>query len=37
MQYVLYNKFNGAHTNYDGSGRDAADNNTLYFALSLLL
>jgi len=37
MQYIIYNKFNGAHTNYDGSGRDASDNNTLYFALSLLL
>lgn len=29
-QYVAYNKFNGASTNYDGSGRDASDNNTLY-------
>jgi hypothetical protein len=37
MQYIIYNKFNGSHTNYDGSGRDASDNNTLYFALSLLL
>ncbi len=30
MQYVMYDKFNGAKTNYDGSGRDAKDNNTLY-------
>lgn len=30
LQYVLYNKFNGAKTNYDGSGRNAKDNNTLY-------
>jgi hypothetical protein len=30
LQYVLYNKFNGAGTNYDGSGRSASDNNTLY-------
>jgi hypothetical protein len=37
IQCILYNKFNGARTNYDGSGRDASDNNTLYFALSLLL
>jgi hypothetical protein len=37
MQYIIYNKFNGDHSNYDGSGRDASDNNTLYFALSLLL
>ena len=37
MQYIIYNKFNGACNNYDGSGRDASDNNTLYFALSLLL
>ncbi len=30
LQYVLYNKFNGGGTNYDGSGRNAKDNNTLY-------
>jgi len=30
LQYVIYNKFNGAHSNYDGSGRNASDNNTLY-------
>jgi hypothetical protein len=30
LQYVLYNKFNGAGTNYDGAGRNAKDNNTLY-------
>ena len=30
VQYVLYNKFNGGKTNYDGSGRNAKDNNTLY-------
>ena len=30
LQYVMYNKFNGANTNYDGSGRNAKDNNTLY-------
>jgi hypothetical protein len=26
----MYNKFNGGSTNYDGSGRNAKDNNTLY-------
>lgn len=30
LQYVAYNKFNGGSSNYDGSGRNAADNNTLY-------
>ncbi len=29
-QYVAYKKFNGDTTNYDGSGRNASDNNTLY-------
>ena len=29
-QYTGYTKFNGAKTNYDGSGRNASDNNTLY-------
>ncbi|MEP7065917.1 MAG: cytochrome C [Gemmatimonadota bacterium] len=29
-QYVAYAKFNGATHSYDGSGRSAADNNTLY-------
>ena len=33
LQYVLYNKFNGAGTNYDGFGRNASDNNTLYFLI----
>lgn len=30
VQYTIYNKFNGAGTNYDGFGRNASDNNTLY-------
>jgi len=30
LQYTLYTKFNGAGSNYDGSGRNASDNNTLY-------
>ncbi|MBU6474584.1 MAG: cytochrome C [Alphaproteobacteria bacterium] len=31
LQYTMYNKFDGASSNYDGAGRSAADNNTLYF------
>lgn len=30
VQYVAYQKFNGASSNYDGTGRNAHDNNTLY-------
>src|ERR1700722_1316921 len=30
LQYVRYSKFNGLGTNYDGAGRNASDNNTLY-------
>jgi hypothetical protein len=30
LQYTMYNKFNGAKDNYDGLGRSASDNNTLY-------
>ena len=30
IQYVAYSKFNGSSTNYDGSGRNASDNNTVY-------
>ena len=29
-QYVAYSKFDGASSDYDGSGRNASDNNTLY-------
>ena len=35
-QYFLYDKFNGSSSNYDGSGRKASDNNTLYLALWVL-
>jgi len=35
-QYVIYNKFNGSNSNYDGSGRNASDNNTLYLAMWVL-
>jgi hypothetical protein len=32
-QYTVYDKFNGAGSNYDGLGRNASDNNTLYLLL----
>jgi hypothetical protein len=30
LQYTGYTKFNGASTNYDGTGRNAHDNNTVF-------
>ncbi len=36
FQYVAYDKFNGSSTNYDGFGRRASDNNTLYIVTWLL-
>jgi len=30
VQYTLYTEFNGGTSNYDGFGRAASDNNTLY-------
>jgi len=30
VQYTGYTRFNGGSTNYDGSGRNASDNNTTY-------
>jgi len=30
LQYTGYGKFDGARTNYDGAGRNASDNNTLF-------
>ncbi|MGC1458423.1 MAG: hypothetical protein WA825_09125 [Steroidobacteraceae bacterium] len=30
LQYVRYQKFNGLSTNYDGAGRNASGNDTLY-------
>ncbi len=30
VQYVAYTQFNGGTNNYDGSGRNASDNNTLF-------
>jgi hypothetical protein len=32
-QYTWYSKFNGSGSNYDGVGRNASDNNTLYMLL----
>ena len=29
-QYFMYDSYNGARSNYDGLGRDARDNNTLF-------
>jgi len=36
VQYVGYQKFNGASGNYDGAGRNASDNNTLYVLVWLM-
>ena len=30
LQYVRYQKFNGLSNNYDGAGRNASDNDTMY-------
>jgi hypothetical protein len=36
VQYTMYDKFNGAKSDYTGSGRSARDNNTLYVAAWLM-
>jgi hypothetical protein len=36
FQYVAYGKFNGSSQDYDGSGRNAAHNNTLYVVAWLM-
>lgn len=36
LQYTGYKKFNGASKNYDGFGRNAADNNTWYLLAWLM-
>jgi len=33
LQYTWYSRFNGGRSNYDGVGRNASDNNTLYLLL----
>lgn len=30
LRYIKYQQFNGASTNYDGTGRNASNNNTVY-------
>jgi len=35
-QYIHYNKFNGSSSNYDGTGRSASDNDTLYLTAWVL-
>jgi hypothetical protein len=35
LQFTWYNKFNGAGSNYDGVGRNASDNDTMYLLLWL--
>jgi hypothetical protein len=37
LQYTTYSKFNGASSNYDGAGRNASDNNTLFAFLWLAM
>lgn len=37
VQYTLYDKFNGASRDYDGFGRNARDNDTLFVFLWLAL
>jgi hypothetical protein len=36
LQYTAYGKFNGSSANYDGSGRNASYNNTLYLQFWVL-
>ena len=36
LQYTAYSKFNGAKTDYDGFGRNAADNNTVYLLANFM-
>ena len=33
LQYTGYTEFNGSSDNYDGAGRDASDNNTVYLTM----
>jgi hypothetical protein len=33
LQYTMYSTFNGSASNYDGFGRNANDNNSLYFLI----
>ena len=33
LQYTMYTKFDGARSNFDGNGRNASDNDTLYLLM----
>lgn len=33
LQYTAYSRYNGASSNYDGFGRNASDNNSLFLYL----
>ena len=37
VQYTGYWRFNGLQTNYDGAGRNASDNNTVYLLATICL
>jgi hypothetical protein len=37
IQYIIYGGFNGTRTDYDSLGRNAADNNTLYLNIWLII
>ena len=36
LRYTAYTRFNGANTNYDGFGRDARDNNSVFLLVWFL-
>jgi len=36
VQYTGYTRFNGGSTNYDGSGRNASSNNTIYLDAKII-
>lgn len=36
LRYTSYSKFNGASTNYDGNGRNAKDNDSIYLSARVL-
>jgi hypothetical protein len=35
-QYIGYTRFNGAATDYDGAGRNASGNNTVYLLVRFI-
>jgi hypothetical protein len=36
LQYTTYGKFNGSSSNYDGTNRNASNNNTIYLQVWVL-